>query len=76
VSTICIYGSSYIAVYVAIAGEPATQSWDDDVVSNGINLCYDLNDVPRRKKVNRARSIGKVTRRPKKPITPSNINLL
>jgi hypothetical protein len=45
------------------------------VVSNGIDLCYDLNDVPRRKKVNRAKSIGKVTRRPKKPIIPSNISL-
>jgi hypothetical protein len=52
-----------------------TQSWDDDVVSNGIDLCYDLNDVPCRKKVNRARSIWKFTRHPKKLITPSNISL-
>ncbi|AQK43610.1 hypothetical protein ZEAMMB73_Zm00001d025363, partial [Zea mays] len=36
-----------------------TQKWDDDVVPSALNLCYDLNVVPRRKKPNRAKSVGK-----------------
>ena len=52
-----------------------TQNWDDDAVPSALNLCYDLNVVPRRKKANRARSIGKGTRLPIKPVTPSKIIL-
>jgi hypothetical protein len=52
-----------------------TQSWDDEVVSNGTDLCYDSNDVSRRKKRTGPDLLGRLLAVLKNRSPLSNISL-